>query len=174
MEYFQLARTNPETIQRYKKTVSENVKAWRKRTKLRIIAAMGEKCQCCGYNRCHKALDLHHIDPTQKEKSFNQLMAHPTAIEKWFDEFRKCVLVCSNCHREIHEGMTEVPENYVVFNQELFENWKAMKIIEIFNGCEIIQTENGKFTYRVILGSFPISDNRYKTIEEVREALGTW
>lgn len=117
-----MARTKPDTIKEYNKRQSDKVKAWRKRTKMKLIASMGGCCQICSYNRCHKALELHHIDATQKEKSFSQLMARPTAIAGWFEEFKKCILLCANCHREIHENLVDMPEEYVIFNEDIFNN----------------------------------------------------
>ena len=48
----------------------ENVKNFRARLKERAVYVMGEKCQCCGYNRCIQALEFHHINPEEKEFSF--------------------------------------------------------------------------------------------------------
>ena len=33
---------------------------------------MGEKCCLCGYDKCVAALEFHHIDPKQKDLSFNK------------------------------------------------------------------------------------------------------
>ena len=44
----------------------KTVKNYRERLKNRIIYVMGEKCQCCGYNKCQSALELHHVNPTEK------------------------------------------------------------------------------------------------------------
>ena len=46
---------------------SEAVKIWRKNTKQKMIKAMGNHCQICNYNKCPEALELHHIDPSEKE-----------------------------------------------------------------------------------------------------------
>lgn len=113
------------------KRVSVKVKEWRERTKKKVILSMGGKCQTCGYHRCHKALELHHIDPTQKEKKFGQLMAKPTAIDTWFDEFRKCVLLCSNCHKELHAELIQMPENYKIFDEKYFMSLKDFSIQEL-------------------------------------------
>lgn len=63
----------------------------------------GLKCSKCGYNRCFAALDLHHLDPALKEFNFKtKLMLKPT--EERVKELDKCILLCSNCHRELHNG----------------------------------------------------------------------
>ena len=61
----------------------------------------GGKCEHCGYDKYRGALEFHHKDPTQKD---------PTGLrkfkrEKLFAELDKCVLLCSNCHREEHNRL---------------------------------------------------------------------
>ena len=97
---------------------SEAVKLYRKRYKQRMIDAMGGKCQCCGYNKCQQALEFHHIDSAEKEKSISEYWYRNA---KWADviiELRKCVLLCSNCHKELHAGFTELPNDYKSFNED--------------------------------------------------------
>jgi len=68
---------------------------------LRIIGAYS--CKLCGYSKCKQALEFHHIDPKIKEYSITNLNTHreDTIIK----ELEKCILVCANCHREIHFGL---------------------------------------------------------------------
>lgn len=91
------------------KRVAANVKSWRRRWKSRIIIAMGGRCGCCGYDKSEEALQLHHVDPGKKEVSFSFMRAQPRAAESLIPELLKCVLVCSNCHFEIHAGITPNP-----------------------------------------------------------------
>jgi hypothetical protein len=100
--------------------LSDNVKAWRRNNKLKIIEAMGGKCVCCGYHKSTFALSLHHIDPNEKDISFNRIRANPIAWKKIVVELRKCVLVCSNCHMEIHEGITNIPNDAPKFNEDYY------------------------------------------------------
>lgn len=91
---------------------------------------MGGKCQCCNYNACSSALAFHHIDPSQKDLGFGTVRATPKKWESVVNELRKCILVCHNCHSEIHAGMRELPENYVKFD----ETYASLdKIIEYDN-----------------------------------------
>ncbi len=96
---------------------SESVKAWRKATKQRMVAAMGGKCQCCGYDRCTESMDFHHIDPEQKEMSLGSVRANPTAWGAIVNELRKCILICRNCHGEIHYAGRQLPESYARFDE---------------------------------------------------------
>ena len=99
----------------------ERVKKWRKANKQRMIEAMGRKCQCCGYDSCAEALAFHHIDPSQKDIGFGGARSNPKAWSKLVTELRKCILVCHNCHSEIHAGVREMPESYELFNEEYAE-----------------------------------------------------
>lgn len=81
----------------------KKVKNFRKRIKEKAVDYKGGKCIICGYNRCIKALDFHHLDPT--EKDFNISRNCNKAWDKVKLELDKCILVCSNCHREIHDNM---------------------------------------------------------------------
>ncbi len=38
-----------------------------------------------------------------------------------FDEVKKCVMLCSNCHRELHDGMHEEKQLVCSFSQQRFE-----------------------------------------------------
>ena len=99
------------------------VKNWRKRTKQRMINSMGGKCCLCGYNKSNWALDFHHLNPTEKEFSFGGLRASCKSWEKITNELKKCILVCANCHREIHEGLVDVS----TFKSSFNPNWTDYK-----------------------------------------------
>jgi hypothetical protein len=65
------------------------------------IKYKGGKCIICGYNRCRNALEFHHLD--QKNKDFEiGYSIRRKKIEEIKLELDKCVLLCSNCHRELH------------------------------------------------------------------------
>jgi len=102
-------------------TRSEAVKRWRTNSKIRIVKAMGGKCVICGYDKCTDALDLHHLDPSKKEISFGGIRANPRAWSRIVKELRKCVVLCSNHHREIHNGIITMPEFYQKFDESFSE-----------------------------------------------------
>lgn len=83
----------------------------RRRRKLREMArtSKGNKCMLCGYSKCQRALSFHHINPNKKnfDLSSRGLTRSWKKIEK---EIKKCVLVCANCHMEIHDGITHLPK----------------------------------------------------------------
>ena len=82
----------------------QGVITWRQRTKLRAVAYKGGRCQRCGYDRCIQALQFHHMDPTQKDFTIS---GKTMAWERIQDELDKCLLLCANCHAELHAGIAE-------------------------------------------------------------------
>lgn len=123
---------------------SENVKKWRHRTKSKMVEAMGGKCQCCGYDRCKESLAFHHIDPKQKDIGLGAIRANPQSWKKIVDELKKCILVCHNCHSEIHAGIREIPENYSVFNDD-FSDWKKIEELDLCPVCHTKKSAKQKY-----------------------------
>jgi transposase len=86
--------------------------------KKEMVDYKGGECQCCGYNNCFHALDFHHINP--KTKSF--AIANTTKrkiTQEVAEELDKCILVCSNCHREIHAGYIDLDKQNISNLQKL-------------------------------------------------------
>jgi hypothetical protein len=105
--------------------ISDHVKQWRRSTKDRMVHAMGGSCVVCGYHRCIEALDFHHLDPTKKDYDLGKMRASPMAWSRIVVELKKCVMVCSRCHKEIHAGITEVPEGAAMFDPA-FEDYRQI------------------------------------------------
>lgn len=78
----------------------------RKRIKQWALEYKGGQCQRCGYNKCSQALDLHHLNPNEKDFSLSDrnIKLDWEVIKKELD---KCILICANCHREIHAERKE-------------------------------------------------------------------
>jgi predicted HNH restriction endonuclease len=53
-------------------------------------------------------LDFHHLNGKEKEFGLSQ-KGITRSWAKTELELKKCILVCSNCHREIHAGITQPP-----------------------------------------------------------------
>ncbi|MBU0672003.1 MAG: HNH endonuclease [Candidatus Margulisbacteria bacterium] len=73
----------------------------RKKLRQKAIEYKGGECQSCGYKRFVGALEFHHLNEKKKDFgiSLKGLTRSWVRIKKEVD---KCILVCSNCHREIH------------------------------------------------------------------------
>ena len=70
-----------------------------------LIAYKGGKCERCGYNKCNRALEFHHLDPTQKDFGISKHINRN--INDLKAEVDKCILLCSNCHAEVHQELYE-------------------------------------------------------------------
>ena len=83
----------------------------RRRKKLREMAreSLGNKCVICGYNKCQRALVFHHLDPEKKDFSLSARGLTRSWI-KIQAEIDKCILLCANCHMEVHDGITQPPK----------------------------------------------------------------
>lgn len=123
---------------------AEHVKIWRERTKQRIVDAFGGKCGICGYCRCQDSLDLHHINPEEKDFSFGKMRANPKNWNTIVLELRKCCLICANCHREVHQGMTKIPVDIRKFDED-FADYRRIDLTDktgsTTNECPICKTK---------------------------------
>lgn len=63
----------------------------------------GGACAICGYSRYVGSLDFHHLDPSQKD--FNISSNRYKFSTELKLELDKCVLLCRNCHAEVHGGV---------------------------------------------------------------------
>jgi len=89
-------------------TPAQSVINWRQRKKEELVRLFGGECVICGYNRSNWALEFHHRDPSQKDFSISG--KNIVSMNAYIEEAKKCVLVCSNCHKEIHAGLiTNIP-----------------------------------------------------------------
>lgn len=84
---------------RCKKCRIEAVDKRRKKLKQLAVEYKGTKCEKCGYDKCIQALEFHHYDG---DKEFGIGSKGITSWEKIKKELQKCMLLCANCHREIH------------------------------------------------------------------------
>jgi len=95
-------RRNKKGSSPYCKPCTSNQTVERQR-KLKELAInyKGGCCSKCGYNKYNGALEFHHLDPKEKDFTIAHLRHYSfdTKIKKELD---KCILVCANCHREIH------------------------------------------------------------------------
>jgi len=85
----------------------------RRRVKKILVEEAGGRCRLCGYDRCAAALEFHHLDPAAKEFGVAQ-NGMGRSIDRLRAEVRKCVLLCSNCHAEVEDGMLAIPAEALI------------------------------------------------------------
>jgi hypothetical protein len=163
---------------------SEGVKVWRKATKARIVESFGGKCAICGYNSCHDAFDLHHIDPSKKDFALGAIRSSARSWTKIVNELRKCVLLCCRCHRELHANVINLPENYNSFNEEFADYKEAQKISKMTpcKVCNVLKPSynktcsyvcSAKLAYKVDWDSIDLLEElKYSTRAKIAERLG--
>ena len=86
-------------------TNAQQITIKRRALKEMLIQYKGGKCERCGYNKCNRALEFHHLDPTKKDFGVSQNINRN--INDLKAEVDKCILLCSNCHAEVHQELYE-------------------------------------------------------------------
>lgn len=79
----------------------------RRKIKKQLIDFKGGKCQICGYDKCLRALEFHHVDASEKDFNISANIKK-MSLDRIKNELNKCVLLCSNCHKEVHDGLVEI------------------------------------------------------------------
>lgn len=80
------------------------------RTKSEYRERFGAKCQVCGYDKCQNALHFHHINPSEKKFAISDSLRITRTKEEIDNEINKCILVCANCHTEIHANLIKLED----------------------------------------------------------------
>ena len=60
-------------------------------------------CVECGYSKCLEALQFHHTDPAKKNFVISDYRKF--SVEKLMAELSKCMVLCANCHIELHRDL---------------------------------------------------------------------
>ena len=93
--------------------IIQAVKKRRKKIREMAIEYKGGRCEICGYDKCVQALDFHHLNNGEKDFGISD-KGYTRSWKKVKEEIDKCVLVCANCHRELHVGITQLPREIEV------------------------------------------------------------
>jgi hypothetical protein len=105
--------TDPKKFYGHKKNIcgachNEYCKAHGKEVRRKVVAYLGGCCRLCKFNKFIAALDVHHLDPKQKDVAFEHLRGW--SWERIEEEIKKCVLLCKNCHAGVHSGELTIGE----------------------------------------------------------------
>jgi len=97
----------------------------------------GGKCAICGYDRCIDALEFHHKDSSSKDFGISE-KGYTRSWKKVAEELDKCIMICANCHRELHAQLAAFRGNSGV--KKRVNSGKAQEIGSILSQVR----ENGK------------------------------
>ena len=86
-------RKNPEIATVYSRAYRD------KRRKFIRDYKLSNGCAICGYNKCASALEFHH----KGDKKFLVNVSSSKSIKNIKKEMEKCMVLCANCHRELHD-----------------------------------------------------------------------
>jgi len=93
--------------------IKQAVAKRRKKVRAMVVEYKGGSCIFCKYRKCIGALELHHLDSSKKDFG---LSAHglTKSWAKMRKEADKCILICANCHREVHARIVQLPREILV------------------------------------------------------------
>ena len=86
------------------------VHARRKKVKQMAIEYKGGKCEICGYDRCLDVFEFHHKDLFKKDFGISE-KGYTRSWKRVTEELDKCLMVCANCHRELHAKLAASSSN---------------------------------------------------------------
>ena len=107
-----------ECIKKYMKRYAQNnaqmfldasAASYKKKTTAYRELLQNHGCQHCG-NDNPIVLVAHHIDPSTKVQSVKYIIDHRT-YELAMEEFKKCIVLCRNCHAIEHQKMSKETSN---------------------------------------------------------------
>lgn len=91
------------------KVPNEYYRNKRYKIKKEMVEYKGGSCELCGYNKSLRALQFHHKNPSEKDFTISSTICMNEIVKKELD---KCMLVCANCHSEIHDNnMADCPSD---------------------------------------------------------------
>jgi len=81
----------------HKKRYKQNNFKWYLNYKRKLFCEQcGETESCC--------LEFHHIDPDKKENDIGNMAFNGNSIKTMLAEIKKCKVLCSNCHKKLHNN----------------------------------------------------------------------
>ena len=106
-----------------KEAVKARTKATKEANKVKWASYKSTlSCVYCGYNEHPAALDFHHVVRGPGNAKVYKLAADNSWTRLW-QEIQKCIVLCSNCHRGVHNNAEF--ENKVL--DKIKDQFKAVK-----------------------------------------------
>ena len=77
-----------------------------KETRNFAVSYLGNKCKRCGFDEFKCSLDIHHLVPSKKDKTFSSYQGWTN--KRLIKELSNCILLCRNCHQAVHSNLCSV------------------------------------------------------------------
>jgi hypothetical protein len=77
----------------------------RRKLKLKAVEYKGGACLLCKYDKCPAALQFHHLEEDEKDFQIGGQVRSWEAVKLELD---KTIMVCANCHAEIHAKEADI------------------------------------------------------------------
>lgn len=155
---------NPNDYERQKERASVR--------KSELVKLLGGKCSICGYNKNYAALEFHHVNPGDKNFQLDSRHLSNTSKELLLEEVKKCILVCSNCHKEVHHPDLEkqvVDEKLEMLDHGIRSVYKKKKMSK----CPVCGNEFEQSKGKIYCSNeCRIKDKGYPSKELVLEKYG--
>jgi len=78
----------------------QQARGWKR--KIICVEKLGGCCSVCGYKKNFAALTFHHKNPKKKHFQLDTRSLSNRKQSQIDLELEKCILVCNNCHAELH------------------------------------------------------------------------
>jgi len=109
-----------------------------------VLAELGGNCVDCGRKLGRRTVVFHHKNPSEKVKSVSQIMGK-YELSFVFEEVRKCVILCSPCHRKRHieedGGLSTVNINWSKRSRLVDNSPIGKKPRDGNQGCKVVGCE---------------------------------
>ena len=104
----------------------------RRRVKIALVEAFEHKCAYCGLIDEPVLYDFHHLNPKEKEFGIGN-GATTRSKEAYIREAKKCVMLCSNCHRKIENNLITNDDLHIIpVNEKVY--WDTIeKLKTVYN-----------------------------------------
>ena len=102
----------------------DNQHVWQKKARIErkqeLLDFRGGKCRICNYSTYTGALDFHHVKESDKRFILSKSILTCKSMEELKVEAKKTIILCRNCHAEVHAGLHEVEQN--IWYNEIYGN----------------------------------------------------
>jgi hypothetical protein len=106
--------------------------------KIYFVNLLGGKCEICGYNKNLSVFNFHHKNPNEKKFRLDMRSMSNKSFESLETEIKKCSLLCSNCHAELHNPELNILNvNSILENNEYSYKLKTNKRFTKYCKCGV-------------------------------------